>query len=158
MADSFACPRCGRTSHNPNDGAEGYCGDCHAWTGNNVCAAVWPLAEPSDADRAEGAVHSCALTVGHLGAHWCANDGDWHDPRLWPAGQPAWAADYLAGRPLVDGHPLALLYEHALPSGAPGAWTRSAIERPDGRTEPVIGNGTASSSREISEISEARDA
>jgi hypothetical protein len=28
----FTCPRCGATSHNPNDVEEGYCGRCHAWT------------------------------------------------------------------------------------------------------------------------------
>jgi hypothetical protein len=30
--DGFTCPRCGRTSHNPNDRAQGYCGACHDWT------------------------------------------------------------------------------------------------------------------------------
>lgn len=30
---SITCPRCGRTSHNPNDVREGYCGACHDWTG-----------------------------------------------------------------------------------------------------------------------------
>lgn len=29
---SFTCPRCERTSHNPTDAAEGYCGHCHDWT------------------------------------------------------------------------------------------------------------------------------
>jgi hypothetical protein len=29
----FTCPKCGRTSHNPNDLVEGYCGACHDWTG-----------------------------------------------------------------------------------------------------------------------------
>lgn len=29
---SITCPRCGRTSYNPTDVAEGYCGACHAWT------------------------------------------------------------------------------------------------------------------------------
>jgi hypothetical protein len=29
---SITCPRCGRTSHNPNDVREGYCGACHDWT------------------------------------------------------------------------------------------------------------------------------
>lgn len=32
--DSFTCPRCGRTSHNPTDIREGYCGACHDWTGS----------------------------------------------------------------------------------------------------------------------------
>lgn len=29
---SIKCPRCGKTSHNPNDIREGYCGHCHDWT------------------------------------------------------------------------------------------------------------------------------
>jgi ribosomal protein S27AE len=29
----FTCPRCGMTSHNPTDKREGYCGNCHDWTG-----------------------------------------------------------------------------------------------------------------------------
>lgn len=29
---SITCPRCGLTSHNPTDAAEGYCGHCHDWT------------------------------------------------------------------------------------------------------------------------------
>lgn len=29
----FTCPRCGRTSHDPRDAAEGWCGACHDWTG-----------------------------------------------------------------------------------------------------------------------------
>lgn len=28
---SFTCPRCLKTSHNPNDEREGYCGACHDW-------------------------------------------------------------------------------------------------------------------------------
>ena len=28
MPAFFACPRCGAISHNPNDVAEGYCGNC----------------------------------------------------------------------------------------------------------------------------------
>jgi len=31
--ESFTCPRCGRTSHHPDDVREGYCGACHDWTG-----------------------------------------------------------------------------------------------------------------------------
>jgi hypothetical protein len=30
---SITCPVCGMTSHNPNDAREGYCGNCHDWTG-----------------------------------------------------------------------------------------------------------------------------
>lgn len=32
---AITCPRCGMTSHNPNDVREGYCGHCHDWTGNS---------------------------------------------------------------------------------------------------------------------------
>jgi ribosomal protein S27AE len=32
MPDSITCPRCGMTSHNPHDIAQGYCGNCHDWT------------------------------------------------------------------------------------------------------------------------------
>lgn len=28
---SITCPRCGRTTYNPNDIRERYCGHCHAW-------------------------------------------------------------------------------------------------------------------------------
>jgi hypothetical protein len=30
---TFTCPKCGITSHNPNDLAAGYCGNCHDFTG-----------------------------------------------------------------------------------------------------------------------------
>lgn len=32
MDASITCPRCGMTSHNPNDVRAGYCGNCHDWT------------------------------------------------------------------------------------------------------------------------------
>lgn len=28
---SITCPKCGRTSHNPNDVRERYCGNCHQY-------------------------------------------------------------------------------------------------------------------------------
>lgn len=30
--EKITCPKCGRTSWNPNDVREGYCGACHAFT------------------------------------------------------------------------------------------------------------------------------
>lgn len=33
MPDSFTCPRCGLTSHNPTDVKEQYCGNCHRYFG-----------------------------------------------------------------------------------------------------------------------------
>lgn len=32
---SFTCPACGMTSHHPADAANGYCGRCHAFTGDS---------------------------------------------------------------------------------------------------------------------------
>jgi hypothetical protein len=41
----FTCPRCGRTSHHPQDIAEGYCGACHDWTRDPlVCSACGTVA------------------------------------------------------------------------------------------------------------------
>lgn len=31
----ITCPRCGMTSHHPTDVAEGYCGNCHDYTGRD---------------------------------------------------------------------------------------------------------------------------
>lgn len=28
----FTCPDCGMTSYHPEDGLQGYCGNCHDWT------------------------------------------------------------------------------------------------------------------------------
>ena len=33
---TFTCPRCGMTSGHPMDVQEGYCGNCHDWTGKGV--------------------------------------------------------------------------------------------------------------------------
>jgi hypothetical protein len=37
---SITCPECRRTSYNPNDIREGYCGFCHAWTSNPLDARM----------------------------------------------------------------------------------------------------------------------
>jgi ribosomal protein L37E len=31
--ESITCPKCGMTSYNPNDVLNGYCGNCHEYTG-----------------------------------------------------------------------------------------------------------------------------
>jgi hypothetical protein len=36
----FSCPKCGRTSHHPDDIREGYCGACHDWTGTPAGGAT----------------------------------------------------------------------------------------------------------------------
>lgn len=33
QVNTITCPQCGMTSYNPNDIAQGYCGNCHDWTG-----------------------------------------------------------------------------------------------------------------------------
>lgn len=35
MNESFVCPACGMESFNPNDVRFGYCGACHAFTGED---------------------------------------------------------------------------------------------------------------------------
>lgn len=38
---SFTCPACGMTSHHPADAENGYCGNCHAFTGTAPGAGGW---------------------------------------------------------------------------------------------------------------------
>jgi ribosomal protein S27AE len=35
-APSFTCPDCGATSYHPEDVRHGYCGRCHAFTGEDT--------------------------------------------------------------------------------------------------------------------------
>jgi len=39
---SFTCPRCLKTSYNPNDIATGYCGNCHEFTGEHPGITGYP--------------------------------------------------------------------------------------------------------------------
>jgi hypothetical protein len=39
-APSITCPRCGLTSHNPNDVANRYCGNCHVFLERPIPPAV----------------------------------------------------------------------------------------------------------------------
>lgn len=51
-APSFTCPRCGRTSHNPNDVRERYCGNCHLFTDDIL--TFWVITRrPSDLPHCE---------------------------------------------------------------------------------------------------------
>lgn len=36
MTASITCPTCGMTSYHPVDIEQGYCGNCHAWTGGKM--------------------------------------------------------------------------------------------------------------------------
>jgi hypothetical protein len=40
---AFTCPRCGAVSHHPDDLANGYCGRCHAFTGDSADLAERPI-------------------------------------------------------------------------------------------------------------------
>src|SRR3954447_5353986 len=75
---AFTCPRCGRTSHNPNDEREGYCGACHGWTGDqqpgtnrqwrtvvkNMTKALAALEQENEGLRAENERLRWALSKG----------------------------------------------------------------------------------------------
>lgn len=54
-APYFTCPRCGRTSHHPDDALDGYCGACRDFTRNEPvtyqCPACGSLYSPSPARR-----------------------------------------------------------------------------------------------------------
>lgn len=41
--ETFTCPDCGRTSHNPNDVEHRYCGACHWWTGDPLLGPFRPV-------------------------------------------------------------------------------------------------------------------
>jgi len=46
---TFTCPVCGRTSWNPNDARERYCGACHGFTGLPTPEGFrWVLFVPAD--------------------------------------------------------------------------------------------------------------
>lgn len=36
LVTRFTCPRCAWVTHHPVDVAEGYCGNCHDWTGKRI--------------------------------------------------------------------------------------------------------------------------
>jgi hypothetical protein len=72
MADSITCPACHRTSHNPNDIEQGYCGHCHDWTG-----PPYSIGQPRATPTAEGPVrpHRRTFAVDELGASQSATSG-----------------------------------------------------------------------------------
>lgn len=66
-APSITCPKCGRTSYNPNDIEQGYCGYCHDW----VTARVGPKPEWAK-DKSLVKVRSCPLPG--CGMMWWEHD------------------------------------------------------------------------------------
>ena len=84
--ESITCPKCHRTSYNPHDIAQGYCGFCHTWTSGPIVAIIGgaisrgPLTNPEmrkledaikpvskavfdEASRSERAILIATLTV-----------------------------------------------------------------------------------------------
>lgn len=51
---SITCPHCGWTSYNKNDIREGYCGNCHWWTGVPELYAPWLADKMSASEAANG--------------------------------------------------------------------------------------------------------
>lgn len=51
---SITCPRCGATSHHPDDVASGYCGACHWWTSDPVLGRFEPGTNAALTDALEG--------------------------------------------------------------------------------------------------------
>ena len=50
----ITCPRCGMTSSNPNDVREGYCGNCHDWTGSaRVITGASGAADPTPGGQSD---------------------------------------------------------------------------------------------------------
>jgi hypothetical protein len=43
---SITCPDCDRTSWNPDDVREGYCGNCHDWTTPRALSNLWNVRVP----------------------------------------------------------------------------------------------------------------
>ena len=41
----ITCPRCGATSHHPEDERQGYCGRCHWWTSDPQLGQLEPPGE-----------------------------------------------------------------------------------------------------------------
>jgi hypothetical protein len=59
---SFTCPRCGRTSHHPDDARNGYCGACHDWTGQREPVDVWRV-ERNVCGWCSEAIQSTAMAI-----------------------------------------------------------------------------------------------
>lgn len=42
LPSEITCPKCRKTSHNPNDITNNYCGNCHWWTSDPHLAGINP--------------------------------------------------------------------------------------------------------------------
>ena len=81
---SFTCPRCGMASSHPTDVEQGYCGNCHDWTGSKRESVLPPPDEWNSAVE-----HSTANPSHILGPYEdedgqthieCMGDGDPYEP------------------------------------------------------------------------------
>jgi hypothetical protein len=64
---TFTCPDCGRTSWNPNDAREGYCGACHAVTATQTASLSGSNSERQSVGL-PGHCEPCSA-LGHVRAH-----------------------------------------------------------------------------------------
>ena len=62
MSTSITCPKCLKTSYNPNDVAHGYCGHCHDWTGEALLVTIHLPPEPCP-ECAAGKHANCDTTT-----------------------------------------------------------------------------------------------
>lgn len=78
-APSITCPRCERTSWNPNDIAAGYCGACHWWTSDKHLGSIDP---PTDHVEQASNDAGHAANLAYLAVLRDAGYGPDHD--TWP--------------------------------------------------------------------------
>jgi hypothetical protein len=59
---SLTCPRCGKTSHNPNDVREAYCGNCHTNL-RDIAGLLISFQSADDLQRARRLGYVCVRTL-----------------------------------------------------------------------------------------------
>lgn len=73
---SITCPTCGRTSHNPNDIARRYCGNCHMFYADMPGSSP---TYPTDLFKRDDGqfVCLCGVVVGDRNSHWSMASMSW---------------------------------------------------------------------------------
>lgn len=62
----FTCPDCGRTSHNPNDARERYCGACHTFPYDRIEGKTRPGATTTANDRWRPSAYEAAEELARI--------------------------------------------------------------------------------------------